>query len=69
MRFPRATRLQIYVQSQRAGKRVLASVARFLERKLRLRVNHAKSAVARTGERTFLGYRIVGHQHVRLGVA
>jgi RNA-directed DNA polymerase len=61
--------VQIYVQSQRAGKRVLASVARFLERKLRLTVNHAKSAVARTGERTFLGYRIVGHQRVRLGVA
>jgi RNA-directed DNA polymerase len=61
--------VQIYVQSQRAGERVLASVARFLERKLRLRVNHAKSAVARTGERTFLGYRIVGHKHVRLGVA
>jgi RNA-directed DNA polymerase len=38
--------IQIYVQSQRAGERVLASVARFLERKLRLKVNHAKSAVA-----------------------
>jgi RNA-directed DNA polymerase len=61
--------VQVYVQSRRAGERVLASVARFLERKLRLTVNHAKSAVARTGERTFLGYRIVGHQHARLGVA
>ena len=61
--------VQIYVQSQRAGERVLASVARFLERKLRLTVNHAKSAVARTGERPFLGYRIVGHKHPRLGVA
>jgi RNA-directed DNA polymerase len=61
--------VQIYVQSRRAGERVLASVARFLERKLRLTVNRVKSAVARTGERTFLGYRMVGHKHARLGVA
>ena len=47
--------VQIYVRSQRAGERVLASVARFLERTLRLQVNHAKSAVAWARERTFLG--------------
>ena len=51
---------KIYVQSQRAGERVLASVTRFLERTLRLKVNHAKSAVARPRERKFLGYRIRG---------
>jgi RNA-directed DNA polymerase len=59
--------VQIYVRSQRAGERVLASVARFLERRLRLTVNHAKSAVARSGERTFLGYRLRGRG--RLGIA
>jgi group II intron reverse transcriptase/maturase len=48
----------IYVRSERAGKRVMASVERFLERRLRLRVNQAKSAVARPETRHFLGYRL-----------
>jgi len=48
----------IYVRSQRAGERVMGSVRRFLERKLRLRVNEEKSAVARPWERKFLGYRV-----------
>ena len=61
--------VQIYVRSQRAGERVLASMARFLERTLRLPVNHAKSAVALTGERTFLGYRLYGREPARLGIA
>ena len=37
----------IYVRSRRAGDRVMASVSRFLAGKLRLKVNEAKSAVAR----------------------
>jgi group II intron reverse transcriptase/maturase len=49
----------IYVRSRLAGERVMASVRRFLERKLRLRVNEEKSAVARPRERKFLGYRII----------
>jgi RNA-directed DNA polymerase len=49
----------IYVQSQAAGERVLASVTRFLEGKLKLRVNRAKSAVAPTQERKFLGHRLL----------
>jgi len=40
----------------RAGERVMASVSRFLEKKLKLKVNRAKSAVARPGERKFLGF-------------
>jgi RNA-directed DNA polymerase len=48
----------IYVRSQRAGKRVMASVARFLTGKLRLKVNEAKSAVARPEARKFLGFSI-----------
>jgi RNA-directed DNA polymerase len=59
----------IYVQSQRAGERVMASVTRFLEQKLRLRVNREKSAVARPAQRKFLGYRILGTQKARLGIA
>jgi RNA-directed DNA polymerase len=48
----------IYVRSERAGHRVMASVTRFLESRLRLSVNQAKSAVARSGERHFVGFRI-----------
>jgi len=48
----------IYVQSQRAGERVLASVQRFIERRLKLRVNEEKSAVGHVSERSFLGYRL-----------
>jgi RNA-directed DNA polymerase len=49
----------IYVRTQKAGERVMASVTRFLEGKLRLRVNREKSAVALVQERQFLGYRIL----------
>jgi RNA-directed DNA polymerase len=42
----------IYVRSEAAGERVMASVVAFLEGKLRLKVNRAKSAVARV-ERSF----------------
>jgi group II intron reverse transcriptase/maturase len=56
----------IYVQSRRAGERVMASVVRFLETKLRLKVNREKSAVARPSERKFLGLRIWGTMKARL---
>lgn len=46
----------IYVRSQRAGERVKASVTRFLERRLKLKVNEAKSAVDRPSNRKFLGF-------------
>src|SRR6201996_7974953 len=48
----------IYVRSLRAGKRVLASVSRFLTTKLPLKVNETKRAVARPEERKFLGFGI-----------
>jgi RNA-directed DNA polymerase len=46
----------LYVRSERAGQRVMASVTRFLERKLKLKVNAEKSAVARPHQRKFLGF-------------
>jgi RNA-directed DNA polymerase len=49
----------IYVRSQVAGERVMASVVAFLEGKLRLKVNRTKSAVAPTVERSFLGHRLL----------
>jgi RNA-directed DNA polymerase len=49
----------IYVRSEEAGLRVMASVTKFLEARLKLRVNRGKSAVARVEERKFLGYRLL----------
>lgn len=49
----------IYVRTKCAGERVMQSITRFLEKKLRLRVNQAKSAVAPVQERKFLGYRLM----------
>jgi RNA-directed DNA polymerase len=46
----------IYVRSARAGQRVMESVTRFITQRLKLKVNQAKSAVARPQERKFLGF-------------
>ena len=46
----------IYVRSRRAGERVMASIAQFLARRLKLRLNPAKSAVAVPSQRKFLGF-------------
>ena len=50
----------IYVGSERAGKRVMQSVTGFITRRLQLKVNEAKSAVARPQERKFLGFSFTG---------
>lgn len=52
----------IYVRSVRAGERVMASLSRFLDKKLKLKVNQGKSAVARPGERKFLGFSFTSWQ-------
>jgi RNA-directed DNA polymerase len=59
----------IYVKSRRAGERVLASITSFLERKLKLKVNQEKSAVARPWHRKFLGYSMTVQLKPRLKVA
>jgi RNA-directed DNA polymerase len=48
----------IYVRSEKAGQRVMASVTRFIERRLKLQVNADKSAVARPWHRSFLGFTV-----------
>jgi RNA-directed DNA polymerase len=48
----------IYVRSQRAGERVKRSITGFIARRLKLKVNETKSAVARPAERKFLGFSI-----------
>jgi group II intron reverse transcriptase/maturase len=48
----------VYVRSERAGQRVMASLTAFLEKRLRLKVNAEKSKVAKPQERTFLGLKL-----------
>lgn len=57
----------VYVQSERAGIRVMASLRRFIQGRLRLKINPAKSAVARPADRHFLGFclRVVQHRRRR----
>ena len=46
----------IFVKSERAGNRVMESISRFIEKKLRLKVNREKSTVGRPWERKYLGF-------------
>jgi len=55
VRFPSATRRNVYVRSTRAGADVMETL-KGLYAGLRLRLNEAKSAVARPWDRKFLGY-------------
>jgi len=47
-----------YVRSAKAGYRLMESITKFLERRLKLKVNRLKSAVGCVNERKFLGYRL-----------
>ena len=59
----------VYVGSQRAGQRVMAAITGFLEQRLKLKVNAAKSAVARPWQRKFLGYSMTWHRKPKLKIA
>lgn len=59
----------LYVRSRRAGQRVMVNVTRFLTRRLKLKVNEAKSAVARPGQRKFLGFSFSNHQEPKRRIA
>ena len=69
MRSPGATHRNIYVRSERAGQRVMESITRFLTQKLQLKVNEAKSAVARPQERKFLGFSFTKGPEVKRAIA
>ena len=56
----------VYVRSKEAGERVMASLTLFLESRLRLKVNAAKSAVDRPWNRKFLGYTVTTNRAPRL---
>jgi RNA-directed DNA polymerase len=59
----------IYVGSEMAGQRAMVAITGYLEQKLKLRVNHDKSAVARPWARKFLGYSFTWHKQARLKIA
>lgn len=59
----------IYVDSERAGQRVMESVTRFITHRLKLKVNQAKSAVARPGQRKFLGFSFTSERKPRRRIA
>ncbi len=55
----------VYVASERAGRRVMASLSGFIRWRLRLRINAARSAVAQPKDRRFLGFSLRLAQHGR----
>jgi group II intron reverse transcriptase/maturase len=59
----------IYVKTTRAGMRVKESVKRFLEGKLKLKVNEEKSAVDRPWKRKFLGFSFTLQKEARIRIA
>ena len=59
----------IYVKTERSGQRVMDSITRFIEKKLKLKVNRKKSAVARVSKRKFLGYGVTGGKEKKLKVS
>lgn len=58
----------IYVNSRRAGERVLQSVKEFVEKRLKLKVNQSKSAVDRPWKRSFLGFSFTNHRRPRIRI-
>jgi RNA-directed DNA polymerase len=59
----------IYVRSERAGQRVMESISHFITQKLKLKVNEAKSAVARPQERKFLGFSFTAGPDIKRTIA
>lgn len=58
----------IYVQSKRSAERVMISISRYLQERLKLKVNREKSAVERPWNRKFLGYSMTWNRQPRLRV-
>jgi Group II intron, maturase-specific domain/Reverse transcriptase (RNA-dependent DNA polymerase) len=59
----------IYVRSQKAGERVMAGIEKFLAKRLKLKVNKAKSAVAKPSARKFLGFSFTNGKQPRRRIA
>ena len=59
----------IYVKSEKAGQRVLSSISKYLEKKLKLKINSSKSGVSKAYQRKFLGYSFTWDKQVKIRVA
>lgn len=59
----------IYVRSQRAAERVKRSISRFITKKLKLKINEAKSAVSQPYKRKFLGFSFTSEEYPRRRIA
>ncbi|MBU4273845.1 MAG: group II intron reverse transcriptase/maturase [Actinobacteria bacterium] len=59
----------IYVRSERAGRRVMESITRFITRKLKLKVNSEKSVVDRPRKRSYLAFSFTGGENPRRRIA
>lgn len=59
----------IYVRTERAGQRVMESIRGFIGKKLKLKVNREKSAVARPQQRKFLGFSFTNEAEPRRKIA
>lgn len=59
----------IYVRSERAGQRVMSGVSDFITRKLKLKVNASKSAVARPKDRKFLSFSFTSGKNAKRRIA
>jgi RNA-directed DNA polymerase len=56
----------IYVSSKKAGERVMTSMVKFIEKKLKLKVNHPKSGVRHCQDVKFLGYTLLKEGGIRI---
>src|SRR5688572_19300936 len=59
----------IYVRTPRAGERAMKSIAGFIAKKLKLKVNGAKSAVDRPSKRKFLGFSFTWGRDIKRRIA
>ncbi|HLX13689.1 MAG TPA: group II intron reverse transcriptase/maturase [Bradyrhizobium sp.] len=59
----------IYVRSQRAGERVMTGIEKFLAKRLKLKINKAKSAVAKPSVRKFLSFSFTSGKEPRRRIA
>lgn len=59
----------VYLRSERAGQRVMASLTGFITQRLKLKVNSEKSAVARPVARKFLGFSFTSERPPRRRIA
>jgi RNA-directed DNA polymerase len=59
----------IYVGSERSGRRVMDSISKFITGKLKLKVNQSKSKVDRPWRCKFLGFRIIAGKQTKRSIA